>query len=645
MNVLVYAGPGTTTESVKHCIESLRFHLSPYYAVVTVGEKALLNDPWQFKTRALVIPGGADLPYVNTFNGHGNRVITDFVRKGGKYLGFCAGGYYASNRIEFEAGTSMEVSGPRELGFFPGVCKGTAYKGFVYNSHDGAKITRLVSNLPGPSAVYNYYNGGGVFVNALSYRDVEVLAKYTEPVEIDSQMKEELEAAVVYCKVGKGAAILTGTHPEFGASNDGILNDLAEFDNDRKLFMKSLLEKLGLQVNNDFQVPQLTPIHLSSALNPEKIISLTNTLKQNLDFVDNSFEDVNDTFYLHGEDEVVNTSEGTHLKIHTAGLPDGKETPYFNLHKYYGALDQLYKGNNVEGEFGRVIGYGEVVTSTNTLLDKNVRWLKHLPHGMVMTATTQVSGRGRGGNVWINPKGVMAQSVLFRIPAAKAKSIVTLQYVLGLAVIESIFSYGSLDNNGIGYEDLPVKLKWPNDIYALKPEYFTLLDNENPTTVDGTEEKFSKISGALVNSQYLDNQFNIVWGVGINVSNEAPTTSLNLILDKLNQIRQSKNLPPLPPFEHEILLAKIMYTVNQFYSVFEHSGISPFLLLYYKRWFHSHQIVTVTAHGTNRQCKIEGITTDHGLLVVRDTTTGETLELQPDGNSFDIFKGLVYQKS
>lgn len=286
------------------------------------------------------------------------------------------------------------------------------------------------------------------------------------------------------------------------------------------------------------------------------------------------------------------------------------------------------------------------------MLESNPHLLRYLPNGFTLAATTQVAGRGRGGNVWINPKGVMAQSILFKISSGQnqSSSIVTLQYLCGLALIELILGYGSIQpGNGAGYEDLPVKIKWPNDIFALKPEYFNSLEDKNEftKTVDGDDEKYAKISGALINSQFLNNQFHLVWGVGVNVSNSAPTTSLNLVLARLNEIREKNGLKPLPPFKHEILLAKLMYTIDQFYNVFKHSGIKPFLPLYYKRWFHTSQIVKLDAHGNGqtRTCIIRGITSDYGLLIAEDINNGETLELQPDGNSFDIFKGLVYKKT
>lgn len=179
------------------------------------------------------------------------------------------------------------------------------------------------------------------------------------------------------------------------------------------------------------------------------------------------------------------------------------------------------------------------------------------------------------------PRGVLATSVLFKIPPSPSSSstVVTLQYLCGLALIESILGYGSnVSGQGVGYEDMPLRLKWPNDIFIMKPEYFKSLDDKSDisATVDGDDEKFVKVSGALINSQFINKTFYLVWGGGVNVSNPAPTTSLNLVLEKLNEIRRGKGLSPLPPYEPEILLAKLMFTIDQFYSVFEKSGLQPF---------------------------------------------------------------------
>lgn len=690
MNVLVYSGQGTTSESVKHTLESLRLHLSPNYAVVSVSESALLNDPWMYKTSMLVVPGGADLPYCDVLNGKGNERILLFVKKGGKFIGFCAGGYYGSGRCEFEVGDlTMEVSGPRELKFFPGTCKGCVHKGFVYDSHDGCRAATMAVNVDAfksipdvqvPDSATVFYNGGGMFIGASKFPNVDILARYTGETDVT----DEDMAAVVHCKVGKGDVLLCGTHPEFTPTlmkpteSDVHYKDVAAHleacESDRNLFLRACLAKIGLKVNEDTSasIPRLTPIYMSSNLDPTKTCKVLEDLRANMDFVEKDlFEDINDTFVLRDEgendtdyfllDDVGHQSleeiiaGPKHIKVFTSRqLPGPKDTPYFNMATYFERLERLYRANNIEAkeaEFGSILCYSEVVTSTNTLLDSNPGWLRHLPTGITMTATTQIAGRGRGGNVWINPKGVMATSILFKIPtgAQQSLSIVTLQYLCSLAMIEAVLGYGSeVQGQGSGYEDMPLRLKWPNDMYALKPEFFNDLSDKNETssTVEGDDEKWAKISGALINSQFLNGQFYLVWGGGINVSNLAPTTSLNLILEKLNTIRAKKGLPALPPYQHEALLAKLVFTMGQFYSVFKNSGLKPFLPLYYKRWFHLSQRVKLDASGDGRtrDCVIKGITGDYGLLVAEDVANHEILELQPDGNSFDIFKGLVYKK-
>lgn len=115
----------------------------------------------------------------------------------------------------------MEVVGSRELGFYPGTCRGGAFRGFEYGCEKGALAARVVVPEGGsvaaagvPGEFMCYYNGGGVFVDAAQFADqgVEILAEYGDELDVESGAKK---AAVVYCKVGEGAAVLTGPHPEW----------------------------------------------------------------------------------------------------------------------------------------------------------------------------------------------------------------------------------------------------------------------------------------------------------------------------------------------------------------------------------------------------------------------------------------------
>lgn len=157
--------------------------------------------------------------YCRSLNGEGNRRIKRYVEGGGAYLGLCAGGYYGSARCEWEVGRKgWEVIGDRELAFYPGVCRGLAFSGFVYQSEAGAKAVELKVGeafaREGLKDFKSYYNGGGVFVDApkLKERGVEVLASFTDELAVDPG---EGSAAVVYRSIGEGGAILTGPHPEY----------------------------------------------------------------------------------------------------------------------------------------------------------------------------------------------------------------------------------------------------------------------------------------------------------------------------------------------------------------------------------------------------------------------------------------------
>ncbi len=207
---------------MRHALYSLRRLLSPNYAVIPVTGDAIIKEPWTSSCAALVFPGGADLGYCRTLNGEGNRRIRQYVERGGIYIGLCAGGYYGSARCEFEVGDrQMEVVGNRELALFPGTGRGCAYSGFKYHSEEGARAIQLKVNKETVNAdqveeqFRCYYNGGGVFVDAEKYRDqgVEVVAEYAVPTEVDGGVSN---AAIIYCKVGDGAALLTGPHPEYG---------------------------------------------------------------------------------------------------------------------------------------------------------------------------------------------------------------------------------------------------------------------------------------------------------------------------------------------------------------------------------------------------------------------------------------------
>ncbi|KAI0388593.1 class II aaRS and biotin synthetase [Xylariaceae sp. FL0594] len=694
LNVLVYTGAGTTVQSVKHAIFSLRRLLSPNYAVIPITDTVLLKEPWAPSCALLVVPGGADLKYCQVLDGQGNRIIRNYVERGGRYLGFCAGGYYGSAKCEFEVGDKyLEVVGRRELSFFPGTCRGCAFKGFHYDSEKGAKAVQLHVRRDAfkgvgivPEVVASYYNGGGVFVGVeCPDKDIEVLASYVDKLDVDGGSEK---AAVVHCKVGEGAAILTGPHPEFAAANlhpqhdiegyDELIATLRAHDADRVTFLKACLEKLGLEVSPESSgVPSLSRLHLSS-INSGNVDDLLCTWEGIIEKDDNGEEYVraeHDTFHIEkaesrwsmdvlgktppsgskngsakdeekegltkdsssSEDVMIDyTTIVKRIVTHTNAWPEAKATPYFNHNTFYSSLreyreKQKQKGDHNAEEWGDYLMYGEVLTSTNTILEKNYKFLSKLPSGFTVTATTQVAGRGRGNNVWIAPAGCLIMSTVINHPAhlAASRPIVFINYLAAIATVQAIKSYD------VGYEFMPVKMKWPNDIYALDPR----AASSNSSSSSSSSPAYAKICGILANCAYSAGSYQIVLGIGVNTNNARPTTSLDALLP-----------PHLPRFNIERLTARILTRLESLYKDWVRHGFTRALEeTYYAHWLHTDQVVTLEAEGGVR-ARVTGITTDWGMLKAQELdrdgrpVPGKVWALQSDENSFDFFRGLVRRK-
>ncbi|KAK8069798.1 biotin-protein ligase [Apiospora phragmitis] len=634
LNVLVYTGTGTTIESVKHAIYSLRRLLSPNYAVIPITENTLLKEPWGPSCALLVFPGGADLGYCRALNGPGNAVIAAYVRRGGAYLGFCAGAYYGSKKCEFEVGHKpMEVVGSRELAFFPGICRGGAFAGFQYHSEKGAravtlKVRKDMFKGTGavPDEVTSYYNGGGVFVPFRGELgdDVEVLASYAADLDVDGGKEK---AALVHCKVGLGSALLSGPHPEFSPLNlskqydvpgyDELIAALTATDDERTAFLKACLAKLGLERKvitrkdgEEFIKGEQDTFHLEK----EETRWDTHELKEALP--DTNGEAGEASKVVPEEVGIVDYSSITkRIVVHETAWPDTKETPYFNHHAFYAGLKAYREVDTDAEEWGDHLMYGEVVTSTNTLLEKNYSLLSKLPDGFTLTATTQIAGRGRGNNVWVSPAGSLIMSTVINHPVrlAPTRPIVFIQYLAAIAIVQAVKGYDK------GYGEVPVKLKWPNDIYALDPR--------------AKEPTYVKIGGILANCAYADGAYQIVLGIGINTTNGRPTTSLDALLPS-----------HLAPFRIERLVARILTRLEALYKLFVRKGFTAELEhIYYSHWLHGRQEVTLEAEG-GVKARIVGITRDWGMLRAEEIGSGKIWALQSDENSFDFFKGLVKRK-
>ena len=63
--------------------------------------------------------------------------------------------------------------------------------------------------------------------------------------------------------------------------------------------------------------------------------------------------------------------------------------------------------------------------------------------------------------------------------------------------------------------------------------------------------------------------------------------------------------------------------------------------------FRSDQVVTLTTTTPHQRVRIVGITSDFGLLrtIPESGATHSFIDLQPDGNSFDLMAGMIMTKA
>ncbi|KAF2073890.1 hypothetical protein CYY_004814 [Polysphondylium violaceum] len=293
-----------------------------------------------------------------------------------------------------------------------------------------------------------------------------------------------------------------------------------------------------------------------------------------------------------------------------------QHTYQFDVAQYFGAIQTHLFGQNVI--------YAPLVSSTQTLC---LEYFAYTQQGLVMLVDQQTSAKGRGNNKWVCPLGSLLFS--YKIRQSDGNKLPFLQYLVGIAMVEAIKSHPVA-------KDINVRLKWPNDIYGGN----------------------LKIGGILCQSNYLNNEFDVVAGVGLNISNDEPTTSLNkMIRDHLasststtteNSSDSKQEQQPQIYITREQVLSKFFTIFEEMYIQFNKQGFDPFVQRYLNVWMHSNQIVTIKEN--DKKVKIIGLEKNGFLKAVEvdpislNEISPMTFELHPDGTSFDINELVLKKK-
>ncbi|EPQ51931.1 class II aaRS and biotin synthetase [Gloeophyllum trabeum ATCC 11539] len=632
MNVLVYTGPEVLTASLSHTLSTFCSLLLPNYTVQAVTKQSLADHPWSTACALLVFPSCRAV----LSSAKAVHAVKSYVEDGGAYLGLSSGASLRGSRTGLEGSSDL---GHQALRFEDKTAGVTIYP--MFRSKDDASEWK-----PLQQGGNVYHDGWSEFSGVEEVGSTKILSRYAD---------SEVAGVVCHTQNGGKAAFWSPSleYPVTADIGSSLTSEeIKAAEQVRMTLLRDTLRELGLHLPEDKPPSCPLPQFLIAPTSRADIIPrVLSAIGVDMGSGSATLVDTNDTFAFHpfsagldqlrearvrslehtGEPDEANWQPKHVIVCTPTERPSSEHTPLFDVGKYFAALQRARAQEGLgadaapEGEWGmgEALLYAEVVTSTQTMLDKNPRLLSNLPAPLLSLASRQLTGRGRGNNVWLSPLGSLPISLLIR-PSLKevpAQKLVFVQYLFSLAVTEACRDPAVL---GQQY-GAAVRIKWPNDVYA----------------VVGGENR--KIGGILVNTSFGSGKVEVVIGSGLNVMNARPTLSLAQLLPPESAANLSM----------EATTATILAKFDAMWRTFvEHGGsFEPFMDLYLERWLHSDQLVTVTSVSPPQNVRICGITPEHGLLrTIPERRAGggmgvEYIDLQPDGNSFDLMQGLIKTKT
>ncbi|KAJ7594393.1 class II aaRS and biotin synthetase [Mycena floridula] len=608
MNILVYAGGEVPLTTLNPLLVALKTSLSANYSVQTISHPALRSQPWASNCAALVLPR-----CTSRFPLGADDAINSYLNLGGSILALASAAQF-SQRTPVLADRSLRLVHNNTSLYLDLLAGDTELSLLSIKTAEGSVV----------QAVYQQ-------------SDFSLLGMEQINLPLSILARSEQTSSVIGFKTefGNGRLVVWGVNPEISLTAAHISNlsqsQLHEAEKSRLELWKTTLLKLGLPPTEDLPTNShpLPQFLISASHHPVSSAALDALVQTGV------FEDTNDSFRFHRLEEAQMVMKQSRLQSSgstkdiidclTTQKPDPALIPLWDMDKYFDALHaaRLSQSCSIDPQtsgIGEALLYGEIVTSTQTMLDKNPRLMASLPSPFVSLASHQLNGRGRGNNVWISPAGCLQFSILLHLPLSSFPSskLVFIQYLFALAVVEAC-----REDTILGPKGVQVRLKWPNDLYAV-------------TGPNHGDKK--KIGGILVNTSFSGGKVAIIIGCGVNVLNPPPIFSLS-------------QLDPSLELSMERTAATIFAKFEKMWTKFvqEKGSFDSFMDLYLERWLHSDELVTITTTTPPIAVRICGITPDHGLLRTLPESTGWStatgfIDLQPDGNSFDLMAGLIKSK-
>ncbi|XP_058040511.1 biotin--protein ligase [Ahaetulla prasina] len=560
-NILIYLG----SDSKKVKFEEIKSVIMDCvdinaYTIYQLLEKQVLTVPWVDNALLLIIAESEPISDAVS------KQFLAFMSKGGKILGLSAsftfGGVKLKSKNEIRDTIQTLV--------------------FSKDKNNEIKLNALAS--------------GKIF-------EVDISEKLN-PIKplgyFDSLDKDMMIVHLSYGNNG-GEAILSQAHLEVNIKSLCRPKEdfsLLKISNTRRYdVLVEILKLLGLSCELS-TIPSLTPLYLLSS---DKILHNTflELLRRNM---------ITEGLITSSKVSLKFVSSCTeNMEITPLLIPVVTDTEAFSSENF---SFERYKQNLDTRILGKIVLFSEVTSTTMNLLD-GLMYKTPQEMGLIAIAAQQIQGKGRGGNTWLSPVGTALSTLHVIIPFTSklGQRIPFIQHLVSLAIVEAVRSIP-------GYQEIDLRLKWPNDIY-----YSDLM----------------KLGGVLVNSTLTGDTFHILIGFGFNVNNSNPTVCINDLIMEYNKTMNTT----LEPLNGDCLIARSVTILENLINIFQEKGPNGILPMYYKYWVHSGKQVRL-GNDEGPLVWIVGVD-DSGFLQVYEEGK-DVITVHPDGNSFDMLRNLIIPK-
>ena len=377
MNVLIYSGAEVVQSSLSLLTSTLRSLLLPNYTVQSITHHVSVHHPWAPTCALLVIPSFSSTTIGPDFIAK----VSKFVNDGGSLLVFSVGAKGRTKDVlalpaSYEVGSSGSLPSLN----LPDSVTVSFVSSPAFSLPDGGGVeTVVVENFTGdnPTSIQSPVPRP-LFTNLTDHSNVKVLGSFRDG--------DVAGVSLSFEHLGSGRVVLWA--PRLDQPLAEVPSPGPNDEKQRLVFLRESLRECGLELPSVEAVSSKAPTpmyFIGAAPIVDMILS-----RLSVDFTQEltkEHKDQNDTFIIHPlsdasidlpEPDATSLQPKRIIALTNNTLPPREKTPTFDVTLY---LSELAKGKQRSRDInddsdpwpaGAALIYGEVVSSTQTMLDRYV---------------------------------------------------------------------------------------------------------------------------------------------------------------------------------------------------------------------------------------------------------------------------------